>query len=241
MKNISKRQAALIKSLENKHVKRAIKAVSQGGRNHGGWDIYRECFPDLSIGDLVKLELIWDEWFPKQAHFSLDLISELFIEAQSVLDKLEVIELGCHQGYLAKDILSRFNIDSWTGYDINKSALKRSVVEDERYTTVALVDKWFHEIDLPDFNVFVSSHTLEHMYLEEVEKTIVHVSQLAKYMILEIPILEAGQKWKGYGGTHTLTCDRQTIRDLITSHGFYNTKDSHVKGTTYKWVTGWRK
>ena len=154
------------------------------------------------------------------------------------MGQLEVVELGCHQGNLAKTMLGQFDIKyikSWVGYDICKAALARSVVKDKRYTAVSLSD-WFYNTDLPSFNVFVSTHTFEHMDLDEIEKTFAHISQLAKYLILEIPISEAGQDFKGYRGAHVLTSGRQVIRDLITKHGFDQIMDSQ----TDAWITGWR-
>lgn len=212
------------------------------------WDAYRKYGPDLSIEDQIEIAVYLDKLAPNQAHFSIEPITELFTEAENLLGELNVIELGAWTGDLAKEILSKFDIKSWIGYDISANSLKRSVVKDKRYKSV-LLSKWIYDTDIPDFNVFVSTHTFEHMYLEEISKTLACISDRAKYMILEMPLSENGQDWKGYSGNHVLTADRQTIRDLIVSHGFIQTKDGEVKSTsawiiaagTFNWITGWKK
>lgn len=225
-----------------------LNTVIEKAIKNKNWDTYRKYYSALSVEDHIEISVYLDKLAPNQAHFSIEPITELFTEAKNLLGELNIIELGCWTGDLAKEVLSKFDIKSWIGYDISANTLKRSVVKDERYKTVAL-SKWIYDTTIPDFNVFLSTHTFEHMSLEEVEKTVAYISDKTKYMILEIPLSEDGQDWKGYSGTHVLTASRQTIRDLITSHGFVKTKDTQIKSTsawtintgTFNWITGWKK
>ena len=202
---------------------------------HRNWDVYRKHFHNLSIKDQIQLNYEWDKRYPKQAHFSIKPITACFTNATTKFKNFSVVELGCHQGYLAKQILEHFDsINSWIGYDINSQALERSVVKDKRYTNIALKD-WFHNTTIPNFDLFISTHTFEHMDLDGVDKTIASISRIAKYMILEIPIQEYERHWRGYKGGHVLRSGRPEIRSLIEKYGF-----SQISESTRKyWVSEW--
>jgi hypothetical protein len=206
------------------------------------WNIWRKHYDKLSITDLIWLNTAIDSLFPKQAYFTLDRIKEAFVEFFRTEAGLSVIELGCHQGHLAKTLFETFNISHWEGYDVSYSAIDRSVIDNRRYRAVKMT-KWFHEISIPSYyNVFVSSHTLEHLSFNQVEKTIEAVLRAGiTYMMIEIPFkLNGAPEWKDAHGSHVLYSTRQNFEDMIQSYGFskiyYNTDNrgwSHIYGWKY--------
>ena len=203
----------------------------------GNWDPYREHFPTMTLEDRINLCTTWDKWFPKQAHFSPELVKKMLSSISDAIGEMSVVELGCHAGDLAKRMLKEVcDIVRWVGYDINWSAIQRTAINDARYCPIWLM-KWFHETRLPEFEVFVCTHTFEHMLIDEVDKIIGHVAETANWLILEIPIEEGGQDWSGYNGAHVLREGRADIRNLILRHGFVLFDEAYGNG----WVTGWKR
>lgn len=209
-------------------------------RSMFNFDDYRQYYSSLSFKDLKSIIDILDHTWPHQCLFDLSRIKSIFtlIESHSP-GAINIIELGCHEGHLAKQILHNvpgYSIQSWRGYDLNLRALQRSssIVDDHRFSNCDLED-WFYNIELPDFNLFVSTHTLEHMNMQEVTRVFDHIYKKALYLILEIPIKENGQDWRGYKGTHVLKEGRKVIRQLLSDQGytcFYEDGPS--------WTTGWK-
>jgi len=204
------------------------------------FDSYRQYYSSLSFQANKRISEALDHMWPHQAQFNLRRLTKIFalIEPE-IPGAMKVIELGCHEGHLAKGILQRipgFSIQSWVGYDLNSRALSRSgsIVNDERFSTVALA-RVFYMTELPEFNIFVSTHTLEHMNIHEVIKVFDHTCKGSLYLVLEIPIKENGQDWRCYKGAHVLKEGRRAIRELLYARGytcFYENGPS--------WTTAWK-
>uniref|UniRef100_A0A6H1Z7H3 Putative methyltransferase n=1 Tax=viral metagenome TaxID=1070528 RepID=A0A6H1Z7H3_9ZZZZ len=204
------------------------------------FDAYRQYYSSLSFPERQRISEALDQIWPLQARFNLLLLDRIFsLIEPDIPGAIKILELGCHEGHLAKEILQRvpgFSVQSWVGYDLNARALSRSasIVNDERFSSFALGD-WFYNIELPEFNIFLSTHTLEHMVLHEATKIFDHICKKALYLIFEIPIEENGQAWRGYKGSHVLEAGRKIIRKLLSDRGytcFYEDGPS--------WTTGWK-
>lgn len=198
-------------------------------------DRYRRCYSSLSFPDLIKLYEEFNRISPEQICFTLEKIKNVFNKTE--LEVIKIVELGCHDGQLAKEILKEYsNIQSWIGYDICYSAVNRSRlnVHDDRFTAIALND-WFFNIELPKFNIFVCSHTLEHLNMDQVIKTLDHAKN-AKEIILEIPVYDVGRSWRYSKSTHVLTENRETIRKILTERNYTCFYEDGKR-----WTTGWRK
>jgi 2-polyprenyl-3-methyl-5-hydroxy-6-metoxy-1,4-benzoquinol methylase len=148
-----------------------------------------------------------------------------------ILDKnLVVVEIGCNEGQLAKRMLSIFdNIQMWNGYDF-KEPIKRTAVMNSRYCPIIL-DDWFHETKLPEFDVFVASHVLEHLSEDQVVKTLNHGK--AKYMLLEVPLNEDGKTWETWACTHVLKWGLKHFREWFEFNSyeiFYETTTLGIIG-----------
>jgi len=196
------------------------------------WNGYRECHEDMRFDFRVLLNHILDKMYPNQNSSHKKQFAKMFSRIKR--SNLKVVELGCHQGLLAKDMLRRFDfIESWTGYDF-PSPIERTVVEDKRYKPIIL-EKHFFKTDLPEFDVFVSSHTFEHLSYKEVKRTLRNVLGV-EYILLETPLTKGGQKWIGYGGAHVLRWGSNLLKDYIESLGYKN----YYSGMR-NWVLGFRR
>ena len=139
----------------------------------------------------------WMKCYPN-IHAALQLISHPRLPT--------VLELGCHQGDLAVQCLRNLpEWYEWHGYDIAESPVMK---RHPRYK--------FHHIktqiwncETVAFDIFVSSHTIEHLFSSEVEKLIQWLNGKCKHAVLCIPL-------------------RRTMGDL---------KGWHVLDRGYEWVT----
>lgn len=180
------------------------------------WNTFREMYCDLSFCDRELISGELDKLFPQQTHYRLDRFMDMFKLVN--VKNPNVIELGCNQGQLARACLKRLpNIKYWTGYDF-EAPIKRNVVKYARYEARSLKD-WFHNIEIENPDVFVCSHTIEHMSNDEAEKTFNHVRD-ANYLMLEIPVKPEGQNWYNYRGTHVLKYGQKDIHAMLLGLGF---------------------
>lgn len=179
------------------------------------WNKFRKEYNDVSFKDMSILY----ESLCKNGKDQKCYHSNVYEKVFSIFKgNSKVIELGCYKGYLANEMLNKFpNIKSWIGYDIAKLAIKNTIVKDKRYKSYHL-KKWFDEIDLDFFDIFISSHTIEHLSWEQVKKTLSKVIDKCKYVVLEIPIPEKGKNWINFNSPHVLTKGRKHLREFMSLH-----------------------
>ena len=172
------------------------------------WDGYRKAYP-------TNREI--DNLYPVQAQGHVIHFASMF----RLIGQMgyRVIELGCHNGRLAKRLLDDFEcIDTWTGYDF-EWPIRRTVCSDLRYNAISL-DEWFHDTELPEFNTFICSHTLEHLSEAQLAKTLRHIAD-ADNILIEVPLSEDGMDWSGFGCTHVLRLGLKHIRQWLAQNGFH--------------------
>ncbi len=179
------------------------------------WDFYRRKYINgmYSFDDLVKLNNIWYHKVQNQEFYNLNKALDFF----STFDEpVSVVELGCYRGSLAQQVLAKNeNITVWLGYDICSGALDDEVVHDERFKPVYMEDQW-HNQHKGDFDIFVSTHTLEHMTVPEVRAVLDKLDVWCKRAVyLELPLLESGKVWRGGASSHVLRWGRKHFRDIF--------------------------
>lgn len=180
------------------------------------WDAYREKYPRMSFNELQEANKEIDILYPTQRQVHPIHFARMIRSIDSF--PLRVIELGSHDGKLARAMLRDFaSIISWRGYDFDKP-LERNICHDERYEPISLSD-WFHKTRLPEFNAFMCSHTLEHLSERQLLKTLALISS-AQYILIEIPISENGQRWDRMNCTHVLRWGLKHIRKWMDKNGF---------------------
>lgn len=124
-----------------------------------------------------------------------------------------VVELGCADGALAVQCLNDLpNHMSWTGYDIAKQWIAKSL-EHPRYKPI-LLRNWLWKLKLSRFDVFVSSHTIEHLFPDELQRLAEWLSDQARYVVLAVPSPHIVQ------GQHVLGKSSEWIKEQFKDNGF---------------------
>lgn len=185
---------------------RELKKIKETTRL-GNWETYRQKYTDFSFANKKDLAEFYDTVYPNQKHYNPVILNWVTACAAGG----SVVELGSHFGELASEVLSQTGrIYSWLGYDLCQGNYSHG-----KYNHFSLT-KPFTETIIPfsPNDVFVCSHTFEHMLIDEVIKCI-HQMNRIQSMIFEIPISEDGQQWAGYNGAHVLLEGRKHIRDIM--------------------------
>jgi len=189
----------------------------------GEWEIWRKHYDSLSIDDLIFINTALDAHIRDQKCRAvgavIEVLERLYLNGQR---DIEVVELGCHRGYLADECLKHFPkmIKSWTGYDLNFYALGEPIPQNGRYTTVKQTE-WFYNIEINhSMDTFISTSTLEHHNTEQVLKIFDKLgeSQGIRNIIIALPVRPSG--WQGYGGSHVLLMGVEEISEAIEKAGF---------------------
>jgi hypothetical protein len=140
---------------------------------------------------------------------------------QSVLRLIEkpkihrVAELGCHDGGLAVSCLKNLpSWWSWVGYGIIPPPM--FLKTHDRFRYVELQNQiWLSEVE--PFDVFVSSHTLEHLYDDEAEQLFSWLKGKCSHVILYVPLRMYKSDVKG---RHVLTKGYRWVNQQLEQSGF---------------------
>jgi len=191
------------------------------------WNKFREYYDSLLFSEREELSVRFDSLFPKQRYFH----KGQFVKMLNMIDgDIKVVEFGCHDGSLAKETIPHVkNISMWYGFDFNTFSDRCFSIDKFKFIPL---EKWFHDTKLPEFNVFVSSHSIEHISDIQALKLLKHVST-AKHCLFEIPINDEGRSWHNWGCSHVLTWGRIRLREIMNSLGydlFYNLDSVGVTG-----------
>lgn len=154
---------------------------------------------------------------------------------------LFVVELGGFEGALALEILKMYPTMQWLNVEIIKHRMKRGL-EKYRYKEYVLSEQlWREELDLGKYDVFVSSHTLEHLSNVQVKRLFeCLILNNIKYLILDIPVRPNGQTWHGYSGTHILTVGSNHLKKLLSS-SYVLVFERSTSPQAYEWYSIWRR
>lgn len=134
-------------------------------------------------------------------------------------DELDVLEFGGWRGAMAASVLSKLNgLNSWENYDICPSSLLEKDCLDSRYFGVVPDNFLWETPRLSDsYHIFVSSHAIEHLTAEHLEKLFRWLPDSINWMYLCAPIQDSAttEKWQDYGGTHILEIGWEQVLDLL--------------------------
>lgn len=173
------------------------------------WNTYRTLYPMINIDDLIYVNTEWDSHLPCQDYAQVDYFREMFWK---ILGPKKVVELGCHRGKLATEVLKINHnglIKCWHGYDINHKAIDDAYT-DSLFEALKLQD-WFWNTYVDCYDTFVCAHTLEHMAYWQVLKIFVHVQRIPN-LLLEIPFGD----WHNFRGGHVAKMSRDAVvKDLV--------------------------
>ena len=182
-------------------------------------DKFRSDFPSLTFDALKEKYEQWYTTAPHQTRFSKTFFVNCFKYIVKILRRgnLKVLELGGYEGELALQILKIYPGIQWLNVEIVKHRMKKDLANYSYREHVLSDQLWNEKLNVRGYDVFASSHTLEHLSDMQV-KLLFHylVSNSIRYLILQLPIQAKGQTWQGYGGAHVLRMGSNQIKKLLT-------------------------
>ena len=172
-------------------------------------DAYRARYGGMSYGDIVDAHSVMYEGHPVQKHYDRERLLAFF---GGITERVSVVELGGWDGEVAAMILSaKPNIERWVNHEICREAASASVCLDSRYEVFS--GKFIWECDLSEFNVFVASHSVEHITAEQWKLLAPKV--MGKRCYIDMPPFPKGKsRWDG---TTCLHVNNMTEEEVIES------------------------
>jgi hypothetical protein len=205
----------------------------------GKWDTWRDYYEKLTPSEITWIYSCLHHFVGEQAHFDLVRVIEAINLIFDKENKLNITELGCWKGHLAKLLLEIYDenkIGFYTGYDLDHYAIETNIVDSPRFAAVKLYD-WWHNLSYPRLgidssSVMLSCHTIEHFNDYQLKKILFKCSEAGfKYLIWELPFCQdRGLKnWYGTNNTHILNIDSTVFQFVVKACGydfFYHEKTS---------------
>lgn len=183
------------------------------------WNRWRATYAELTYAEHQGFYSEVYGSHPVQQHFDESLAAQAIRQVQPET----VIELGGWNGELAHRMLARHPpIDEWMNVEICNEAR----VEGE---TNAFVRNLHHRYLAPDLgdwywtrqwtaDLFVASHTIEHLTADHLERTIAATEARAIY--LDAPLTDDATDWLNFTGTHILDLNWGGVDHLLARHGY---------------------
>jgi hypothetical protein len=188
------------------------------------WNAYRAAYDGMTFEEVVRFhDQVWEQ-FPSQEYYSPDHLAAFF----SDLGAVNVVEVGGWRGEAAEQILPAYPVQSWTNYEICRSAALSPITDDPRYTGVHL-DRWAWEMPVRTFDVGVLAHVIEHVRAPQLRSLIEWLSLCeVRHLYVEAPLIDVGRSWRNSTSAHVLEIGWPDVIRLLGEFGFYLTsRGSH--------------
>lgn len=190
------------------------------------FDQWRQNYDRMSYREQLAFYDHIEAVYPVQSSFNVKAW-EAFFEWLPP-ERVTVFELGGWHGEMAAHLLPGFPfIDKWINWEISRAAVAGSVCDDPRYEAVTPDDfAWL--LPLPAHNVFVASHTLEHIRLYQVYQLFRKIPA-GVYVGLEIPVTEETPNWEGYHGSHIIEGGWPDIEVILSRNEVYELRREYFR------------
>jgi len=159
-------------------------------------DKWRKEYDGLTCSEQVKkLSVMQEDYVPHPMttyNWREDVILDFFNYVFTKKEKVRVLEFGGGLGHLADYILGKYDdkIELWHNYDMQTFALTDCACKHPKYTGyVSTKFFWEQDFEKP-YDVFVSTHSIEHIKGHEVKKLLDKMRSLVDFMYLESPICD---------------------------------------------------
>lgn len=177
------------------------------------WDAYRAAYDGMTYGEQVAFyDRVWD-LHPNQHHYDPEACATFLTSVKAT----RVIEIGGWRGELAAEMLARFPaIRRWHNVELCRGAIQSTVCQDPRYTC-QVPGNWAWTMIHEPGAVLVAAHVIEHMALPQVGALLSALLPSAAF--IQSPLMEEGQDWTGYTGSHVLRAGWREIVAVCGTHG----------------------
>jgi len=205
------------------------------------WNEYRESYSDLTFKDKKRLHVSWYRLYPKQAGYTGNL--RFFIRCIDKVIKLtkrkniSLVEYGGYDGGLAALVMQKHHYIKWINVEIIPHTAKEQL-ENYSYREHVLENElWIEKLNLNNYDIFLSSSTLEHISDEEIIQLFDYIrSQDIKYLILLVTTTPNGSTWKNFGAAHVLRIGSIGIKKMLSERGYKLLEDHSQR---IKWCSFW--
>lgn len=185
------------------------------------FDNWRKEYDNLSYSQQQAFYTQMVKDHPDQSQHNKEVVSYFLNSIDAPY--LSVLEMGGWNGELAQDMLFKHpNILRWDNYEITHYAQEWSICKDSRYS-VNIPNDFIWNIVLPEhYNIFLSSHTIEHIKGKDFITLIENLPQTIQYIYLEAPISlsSTNRDWTGDFSTHILELGWKQITEILKEKGF---------------------
>lgn len=186
------------------------------------FDRWRAAYDRMSYADQVAFYNQVEVDHPHQVHFDASAFLAFLHEIAPGFRLMCVLEVGGWKGELAQAVLPQMVcIDEWVNYEVSERARDLSVCSDGRYFVIVPGDfAW--NITLPDADVFVCSHTIEHIKARHLAALLDNLPDSIYYVGLQAPLPESetAVDWSGYWGSHILEIGWAQVIEMMRERGF---------------------
>ena len=189
-----------------------------------GFNLWRENYDSLTFNQHKGIVDCWNSRsvLERSAHTSFFMWAFRQLAKTGLdLGEKRVTELGPADGWLAFNCLSRLEFKSWTGYDISRIMVEKTLPEVKSLGFVSIeLNEQFWDSAVEEFDIFVCSHTIEHLSDNHFEELLKFISPRIETLILEVYVKGNRTDWKDYGGSHILTLNGNDIDAMVKDRGF---------------------
>lgn len=162
--------------------------------------------------------------FPEQIDFHLPSWMRLFQYVWNIQGAFSVLEIGGWKGEMAHEVFTAKPdyVLSWHNIEISEEALKEPACLDPRYTAEVPSD-YAWNIELPQANVFIGSHVIEHITTANLRDLLDNLPPTIGWVAFESPLNEQDTErdWENYTGSHILEIGWYEIGEMLYHRGFY--------------------
>lgn len=186
------------------------------------FDAWRVQYDNMSYQNQKDFYNLVEVDHPCQQAFNVDAYHGFFGHVARKVEYARVVEVGGWKGGLAMVMLDRWpNITDWYNVEICEYAMLKSICYSSRYEMLIPSD-WMWNVPLPAAEVFVASHTIEHIKQHQLEALFDNLPAETRWLGLQAPIAEDAidTDWTGYHGTHILEIGWKQISKSLDGRGF---------------------
>lgn len=178
------------------------------------WDAWRTAYPTMTYAEQQEFHSAIYAAYPEQRHY------DPAYTAKAIEDVLPttVVELGGWDGELAQTMLEQYpTITQWLNVEICREAAQAGEGRHPNYFAPSFAD-WYWNLGPWHCDLFVASHTIEHLTALHLAKVIATTQANALY--LDAPLHDAPIQWQGSTTSHILEYGWTQVTDLCKQHGY---------------------
>jgi hypothetical protein len=178
------------------------------------WDAYRNAYHTLTYEQHQDFHSAIYEQYPEQRHYD----HAQAVRAIETIRPTTVVELGGWDGELASAMLTHDpDIKQWTNIELCREAAAKGYARYPRYHA-PILDGWYWDHGPWHADLFVASHTIEHLNAYHLDRTIAATRADAFYF--DAPLEDHPLSWAGSTTSHILGMGWTGIHNLMHQYGY---------------------